>query len=349
MRALLLTILFAFGSLASTAAQTYESTNKGTRTEIMLRVQRVESTSSACALVYPDGKAHYEIAMANGTAVYEGMLAPDSQGQLKLLLPAVAAIDPSSIVQKTRVDDIDMVLVSVSTPNGLHNLRFSDPSTRKPVKQAIDPVLKWLSSMNHQHLPELKKAKATNCLPQDSFDPGSGKSSARLAAAMGHAMAEHMLMRMSVFGADETLLHERCVLVLPGGQYHYENTTVTEDNKRSTKVYAGALGEDEVAHLKEILGSPAIRNAEHTAEPPNGLPARDVESLELVIPRENQVQTLRIFSVSGVNSAFRNVKVDSDLDRRTIDPLRSFVHTSIEKRKGIEPVPNAAPNNCASY
>src|SRR5438270_12508568 len=167
MRPLLLTILLAFASLAPAAGQTYQSTNKGTRTAIMLRVQRVERSSSACALVYPDGKAHYELALANGTAVFEGMLPAENQSQLKSLLPAVAEIDPGSILQKTRIEEIDMVLVSVPTPGGaMHNLRFSDSSTRKPVKGAIDPLLKWLGSMNHQHLPELKNTKATNCMPQ---------------------------------------------------------------------------------------------------------------------------------------------------------------------------------------
>lgn len=56
-----------------------------------------------------------------------------------------------------------------------------------------------------------------------------------------------------------------------------------------------------------------------------------------------------MFSVSGVYSAFRNVKVNSDLDHHTVDPLRSLIHTSIEKRKGVEPIADAAPNNCTSY
>lgn len=305
MRALLLVVLVASALLAPAAAQTYESTHKGTRTPIIIRVQRVERSSAACALVYPGGKAHYETSTLNGIAVYEGMLPDESQSQLKSILPAVAEIDPSSIVQKTRIDEVDMVLVSVPTPNGVHNLQFSDPSTRKPVKPAIDPLLKWLSSMGHQHLPELKNAKATNCLPQDSFDPGSGKAPAPIAAAMGHAMSERMLMRMSIFGSDENVMHERCVLVLPGGQYRYENTAIGENNKRASRVYAGALDADELAHLKEMLESPAIRNAEHTAEAPNGIEARDLESLELMIPRENQVQTLHVFSVSGVYSAFK--------------------------------------------
>ncbi len=322
---------------------------KGTRTPIVMRVQRLERYSSACAVVYPDGRAHYEMTLGNGTSVYEGMLPADSQNQLKSLLAAVAAIDPGSIVHKTRIDDVDMVLVSVATPNGLHNLEFSDPSTRKPVKEAIDPVLRWLAGMNRQHLPELKKAKATNCIPADAFEPGSGKTPARIAAAMGRSMSEHMLMRISVFGADEDALRERCVLVLPGGQYRYENTSVGEHDERSTRVYAGALDADELARLKEILDSPGIRNAEHKAEAPNGLPARDIESIELTIPRDDQVQVLRMFSATGVGAAFTTVKVDSDLDARAMNPLRSFIHTAIEKRKGVEPINNAVANRCSEY
>lgn len=345
MRRYLCSALLVLAACSLGNAQTYESTVKTTRTAFVLRVQRVERYSSACAVVYPGDKVHYE----QGLGVYEGTLSGQAAEQVQLLVPPLEQIDPSAIAHHTRLEDVDMVIVNVPTARGVRNLQFSDSAVRKPFKTAMDPTLKWLGSLSHQHLAEVKGAKPGACMPQDSVEPGSAKTPPALSAAMGRSMGEHMLLRAYFFGADESLLHERCMLVLPGGEYRYETSSIAEDNKRNTKVYAATLTPEELSTLKQILDEPQIKDAEHTAEPPNGLPARDVESIELTIPRPDRLQTLKLFNVTGVASQFVNTKVTTDLDEHAMRPLRAFLHNSIEKRKGVTPIANAAPNRCSSY
>jgi hypothetical protein len=329
--------------------EVFHSEVKGSRTPIVLRVQRQERYTWSCALVYPGDKVHYETRAMNGTVVHEGALPAESASQLHALIPALEQIDPNSIQHKARLEDVDIVLVGVAAGNGVHNLYFADPSTRKPFKNQVDPLLKWLANLGREHLPQPAGIKSNNCMPQDSFDPGATNAPPAVTKVVAQRMSEHMLLRVQTFGMDEGLSHDRCILVLPEGQYRYEDHTVGDTGREDTKVYAGSLDGDETAELKKILNDPAIANAQHTATAPNGVAASDIDSIELVIPRGDHVQRLDYYSVTGKRAAFENVKVTTDLDDRALHPLNSFLRNSIEKRRGIAPVPNAAPNHCASY
>jgi len=352
MRAILAVLLVMFCGFAAVAqrqtGEVFSSEVKGTRTPITLRVQRQEAHTWSCVLVYPSDKAHFETRSMNGPVVLEGQLTAESAAQLHALIPALQQIDPNSIQRKTRLDDVDIVLVGVAAGNGVHNLYFADPSTRKPFKSQVDPLLKWLASLSHEHLAQVASTKSNACMPQDKFDPGAANAPPAITTAMAQRMSEHMLVRVQMFGMDEGLTHDRCILILPEGQYRYEDRTVTDD-RENTRVYAGTLDGDETADLKKILDDPAIATAQHTATPPNGVAGSDIDSTELMIPRGDHVQRLDYYSITGKRAAFEGVKVTTDVDDPALRPLNGFLRSSIERRKGSAPVPNAAPNHCSSY
>lgn len=345
-----LVIFCVFSAAAQVqTGEVFNSEVKGTRTPITLRVQRQQQYTWSCALVYPGDKVHFETRSMNGPVVLEGQLPAESASQLHALVPALQQIDPNSIPRKTRLDDVDIVLVGVAAGNGVHNLYFADPSTRKPFKGEVDPLLKWLASLSHEHLAQVASTKSNACMPQDAFDPGAASAPPAITAAMARRMSEHMLVRVQIFGMDEGVTHDRCILILPEGQYRYEDRTVSDGGRENAKVYAGTLDGDETADLKKILDDPSIASAQHTATPPNGVGASDIESTELMIPRGDHVQRLDYYSITGRRSAFEDVKVTTDVDDRTLRPLNGFLRNSIEKRKGSTPIPNAVPNQCSSY
>ena len=352
MKRLIATLVFpvALAAGAQThSGQVFRAETKGTRTEIVLRIQRMERTANSCAVVYPGDKVHYEVRAMNGTEVMEGPLPAESAAQLHAFIAGLQQIEPQAIQRKTRLNDVDQVLISVPAASGMKNRHFQDSDTRKPFKEQVEPAIKWLGSLHGQHLPKLANAQPNNCVPQDTFDPGSSNAPAAVSAAMAQNMEKRLLMRAHVFGLDEGMIRNRCILVTPTGDYRYETMWNDRDGRQESKVYTGTLDGDELADLKKVLDTPSIRDAQHTAGPPSGVEARDIETMRLTVPRGDHVQQLDVYSFTGVRAASANVKVTSDIDDRTVAPLRLFLRDSIEKRKGAQPNANAAPNDCARY
>jgi hypothetical protein len=336
---------------ASASAQVYEATTKSVTTRFVLRMQRQESRSASCVIVYPDHRAHYEMITALGTQVFEGPLNAESAKQVDALLQPLAAIDPRAIAHKSQFEELDLVIVNVMTPRGLSNLQFSDSSTRKPFKAAMDPTLKWLAGA-HKGLATLPESKKDNCVPGSGATDAAPKQEPPLMSRrQAQVLSQHLLFRADTFNADEGIVNESCVAVAPDGRYRYETRTTSEAGSvTSAKLFEGSVDPAELARLREILAEPALRNSTHNPEPSNGVRARNSESIELAIPREDHLQRLRFFANSGLGyrepTPAAQVMV-TDTDTKLLKPVRSWLKESIEKRKGSTAIAGGKPNHCS--
>jgi hypothetical protein len=354
MRALGLALLLAATTMSSAvaSAQVFETTSKSVNATFLLRMQRQERTSASCVIVYPDHRAHFEIITAMGTQVYEGPLTAENATQLDALLQPLRTIDGRTIVHKSQMEDLDLVIVNVMTARGLSNLQFSDPSTRKPFRTAMDPALKWLSAARKGLASVPDATKKNNCVPQSDTEEAPKAEPPVMSARQAQALSRYLLFRADTFNTDEGIVNESCVAVSPDGRYHYETrTTSGQGSITSAKVFAGTIDADEMARLREVLAEPALLNSTHFPEPPNGVIARNHESIEFAIPREDHLQRLRFFSNSGV--AYREPTPAAaqvplvDMDSKLLKPIRAWLKESIEKRKGANAVPGATPNHCS--
>ncbi len=332
------------------SAQTFESSAHAVNTNFLLRIQRQDNTSASCVVVYPDHRAHYEMITGFGTLVAEGPLSPASAQEMDGLLQPLSSIDPRTITHKSQFDTLDIVIVNVMTARGLLNLHFSDPSVRKPFKASIDPALKWFAAAR-KGLPPVEASKKNNCVPENPNAPSPTQPEMpQLSARQAHALSLRMLFRADIFETDEGVVHESCTTITPDGRYRHETRTTSEAGAVSTaKVFEGKVDDAELSRLKEILNEPALVDSAHYPAPPNGVRARNSETVELSIPREDRLQKLRFFSKSGlayVEPTPANQIVTTDTDEKLLKPIRSWLKDSIEKHKDAL-VPDGKPNHCS--
>ena len=346
MRAILTLLLCIFSTLAS--AQVFESTTHAVQTSFLLRMQRQETTSASCVLVYPDHRAHYEIVTSTGTQVYEGALTPANADQFDALLKSLGTIDPAQITHKSHIDELDIVLINLMTQRGVLNLHFSDPSTRKPFKAALDPALKWMGSAR-KGLPSMPDSKKNNCTPQSGDAPPPKTEPPLMSARQAEALSHYLLFRANTFRTDEGYIDESCVAVTPDGRYRYETQSLDRDGVvTKAKVFGGTIDSDEMAKLRKILAEPAFANSTHYPEPPNGVAARNSEIVEFEIPREDRLQRLRFFSNSGlgyIDPAAAAQMTITDTDAKLLKPIRAWMKDSVEKRKSE--IGDTKPTRCS--
>ena len=231
------------------------------------------------------------------------------------------------------------------------NLHFSDPSVRKPFKAQMDPALKWFAAAR-RGLPAVDVSKKNNCVPENSNGAPSKPEPPQLSAQQAHALSQRLLFRADIFETDEGVVHESCAAVAPDGRYRYEvRTTSQAGTVTSAKVFEGTVDDPQLSRLRDILSEPALVDSTHYPDAPNGVRARNSETIELSIPREDRLQRLRFFSKSGlayVEPTPANQVVTTDMDDKLLKPIRSWLKDSIEKRKSAA-VPDAKPNHCSLF
>jgi hypothetical protein len=150
--------------------------------------------------------------------------------------------------------------------------------------------------------------------------------------------AQTLMERLYVMRAETTVFDQMsgmthtCVLVYPDGRMRLERTFQSNDGgQQQTKVYLDTLSDPDLKALEAVLDEQKFQ--EIKTAPPHGGIVKDMDTLNISIPREHTMQ----------NIAFVNAAERKPFDKA----LKPFLNSlkNLEKRK--VPVAKSEPsNNC---
>lgn len=114
--------------------------------------------------------------------------------------------------------------------------------------------------------------------------------------------------------------------------------------KMNASVFEGAISEDELQALGQLLDATDLRNLHHQNQM-SGTRMQEALVISLSIPREQETQQLLFSSYrnSGPHGEHAGAVID---DISLIQPLQKWLKASIENKKPA-PVKSAKPNSCA--
>jgi len=341
----------------------------------LLRMQHVTEGEDVCVLLQRNGAYHYERVLPSRAQVYEGLIPDSAIAELQPVINGDELVHltqdmiPIQLVTYHR-DEVDL---NLSRGNHWQTLRFVDSDSRKPFRQSLDPLMKWLEKLpgsDHRQLSE--DAGKNNCLPPqaertdlDKRPASETQRSPARPAKSSQSGAPAYLMRIIMDQFGEGQGSRTCVVVYPGGLYHLEkskqkyyqegiyqpdNADTALQGKTRADVFEQSLDPGSIASLRGLLDDPALANSQHSSLPV-GVRYTDADITLLDIPRDMKVQRLAFSNYFGTDGArtrmnaggIANRHIDSAND--LLNPLRKWLKKNVDSGKATR-LKGIAGNNC---
>lgn len=331
----------------------------------LLRLEQTTEDSKVCVLLHRNGEFHLEHTRSDETSVSEGKLPEADFLKLKQALDndELQKISQPQIVPPLLYSMNDQLQVNVFRTDHWQNLLFPDSSSQIPFRQPLKPLVAWLSALHNEPHRELSEDEGkNNCLTpgkirlkirtKDSIPALAGAKSNENAPSSAASEGVKprprypnlFLMRYSRDHFSTGTLERTCVIVNPAGHFRMEKGSQQISYKMKESVFEGAVPENELRELRQILDAPELKNERHQ-NLLEGLVVHDAEVTSLSVPREKEIQKLVFSSYFGSPSGSKQAS-SSDDDTSPIEPIRKWLKTSIESQK-LKPLKSALPNNCA--
>src|SRR5437868_4181190 len=164
-RLLLLNILCSVLTALTALGQALASTESAP----LMRMERQTRDEDVCILVRGDGQYHLErVALGLGKSrVFEESFPADSVSQLEQMLNVdeLKQISQNQIKMELVGEDLDHVLLAINRPNGWQSLNFPTGKSRKPFRNSVDPLVKWLERSMQQPHPLPPNTPTRRCMP----------------------------------------------------------------------------------------------------------------------------------------------------------------------------------------
>jgi len=332
----------------------------------LVRIERQIRVEDTCMLVRNNGQYHLErVVLGLGqTRIFEGTLPAESFSQLQQMLNTdeVKQLSQSQIKMELVGEDLDHLLLAVNRPTGWQSLNFPTGKSRKPYKNSLDPLVKWLDRNMQQQNPLPPQAPG-RCMPTspnsnstqstaEAKAPGleapttdsttqAAKNPYLLRIIEDHIMADTSSTTSGAWQQNIGQKMERtCMIVYQSGRYRMEKSKQELNAPLRTEVFHDALSEGQIKELRQILDAPDLANLQHQTTSV-GLTVKEGETVNLVVPRGASTQKLSFASYFGVRTQEVGLKdnlhtgVDAELP--IIKPLRNWLKTNVESRKaGME-------------
>lgn len=322
---------------AAASAQTGNPTAPG----FLTRLQRVRDHEDVCVLVARDGNYRLERRFLNETHVYVGVLPyADLQGlETVLNNDRLRNISPQEIPRTLVHDSRDLVLVDIYRKEITQHLSFPGGDSRKPFRDAVDPVLERLADIEKADHTEISESSASHCLPAGSLVPQASPSS--------------FLMILARTRVSNGLADASCVIIYRNGRYRKERKTQPfglEARKMKLQVGSGQIEPSSISRLETLLDSEPLASLRHDAIQPHW--SRESEITELLIPRPSGAQQLHFSNEFGIPGdpleagGASGMTAQLDPQERAIEPIRSWLKKNVEHTKLAE-TPTTEATNCA--
>lgn len=334
-----------------------------------VRLERQTREENVCMLVQKDGRYHLERTTTGHSRVFIGSLDASAMTELGPLLTAnqLVELKQAQIESTGAGQDIDQVMITITRPTGRQTLTFASAKSRKPFKEQIDPILRWLDRNKQQQNP-VADAPPSRCIPQQMAKAGEGVPSRNPsnpymmrividlyekagggAFSLNKGTASEEVGGMTKTPTVDALgfkITRTCAVVYESGRYRSERSVKESGITTKSEVYRDTLDKAQLAALREALDNPKLAALPNNSAP--GYFAREGELISMAVPREKGVQSVVFasFAPRPASAELGEVVYTALMANVGLtNPFRKWVKQSIDEHKGAL-VKEAPLNNC---
>jgi hypothetical protein len=209
----------------------------------LLRIERLQPGEAVCALVDDDGTYRLEKLFRAKAEMYTGKASNDEVEQLiQILGNAQLRTSQEKVLGEMVSDTLDALDLAIWRQRGWQTLSFHNPSSRKPFKDELDPLLRWFQNLQKSRPAAVKvEGAATRCLPAKELRQETRQTEEpMLAPASSEAK---YLFRFYSSEVARGRVDGSCTVVFADGTY-----------RRETR--GGQVSTDSLVELKHLLDSP---------------------------------------------------------------------------------------------
>ena len=339
MRRMLISLLLAASGVALAQPVAGTSGTLGSTAQPVLRMERLQPGEAACVLFQEDGTYRLEKLFRSKAEMYIGKAGSDQVEQLKQILGSarLRKVSQENIGGDIMSDTLDTLDVAIWRERGWQTLSFRNPSSRKPFKDDIDPLLQWFQSIQKKRPAAIKvEGAATRCLPANKFQSRTTQVAETAPAATGHLQTTY-LFRFLSSTFDRGVFEGTCTVVFSDGTYRREKRFQRFGGSNTDRSYGGQVSAESLADLKRVLDLPDLKNA--ASDTGKEQWASDTEGSTVFIPRENGIQHLVFKSEFNTLGRASNPGWLSNMDyhvsdQKTISPLKRWMKDHTDKIEG---------------
>ena len=218
-------------------------------------------------------------------------------------------------------ENIDHLLLAVNRPNGWQSLNFPTGKSRKPFKNSLDPLVKWLERNMQQQNP-LPPQAPSRCVPsgENSTQTAAQAKAPGLEAPTAESTAQaaknpYLLRIIEDHIQSDTAtntsgswgqavgqkMERTCIIVYQSGRYRFEKSKQELNAPLRTEVHHDTLSDEQIKELRQVLDAPDLANLHHETAGA-GLTIKEGETVNLAIPRGTSTQKLSFASYFGVRT-----------------------------------------------
>lgn len=325
----------------------------------LLRMERMLANENQCVLLRGDGQFHFEGEVRDSMQIFEGTVSPADLQKVEHLVNSDEILQLSQEkIAAPLIGFPDELFVSVARPGHWQNLRFPTPDTRKPFRESLDPLLKWMDGLHNQkHVTLSEDAGRRNCLPPGNIEfstrPAASENSqsaprapqpANRSSESPTSLPPAFAMRMLESRFQGGQLEKSCLIVYATGRYHREQRTQRAGEPSvTTRIFEGSLQPAQLQQLHAVLNDPELQQRAFK-QPPSTLAVQELDYVTLTIARGAQNQDLNFWRFFG---AFRTgtarMPNADDNGMKHLKPLKQW----LKPLEDSPPAPlDAMPNNC---
>jgi hypothetical protein len=290
---------------------------------------------------------------ASHANVFEGTLPESTVQELRSMVDAdqLRQLAQDQIKVSFMSESLDQFMISVFRDERWKHLTFATSSTRKPYKNSLDPLLKWLDQLQKNSRTPSENLVANRCIPQtenpanvaSASTPAAPNATKQPSANQSVAGSNPYLMRMIRDHYYRGEGQRTCVIVYDNGTYRTEKSKQVMGASASAEVFQDSVDQAAIRDLREILEAPDLK----TAKPGGGglgASNREGEVTILLIPRKDQVQQLSFSSLFAVEGSLENISKGIDNDLGLLKPVQKWVKANTDSKK--TPVKDASATDC---
>ncbi len=314
----------------------------------LLRIERLQAGEAVCALVDDDGTYRLEKLFRAKAEMYTGKASNDEIEQLIQILenPQLRTLSQEKVVGEMISDTLDALDLAIWRQREWQTLSFHNPSSRKPFKDELDPLLRWFQKLQKGRPAAVKvEGAASRCVPAKELRQDTRKTDELMGAPAGSEAKYLFRFYSSEFARERA--ESNCTVVFADGTYRRETRFQPIFGSKTDRSYSGQVSTDSLAELKHLLDSPDLKKAH--SDPGKELLAGDLEGSAVYIPRENEIQHLRFASQFNTHIPPLNLGGMSNMayhiaDHKVLDPLKHWVKQHTDKLEGGSETGKAVDN-----
>jgi len=349
MRRMLISVLLALSNVA--LAQTIPGSDQALSPtpQPVLRVERLQPGEAVCVLFQEDGTYRLEKLFRSKAEMYTGRASNGQVEQLTQILgnAQLRKLSQENLTGEIVSDTLDTLDLAIWRQRGWQTLSFHSPSSRKPFKDELDPLLRWFQNLQKSRPAAVKvEGAATRCLPAKELRLQTRQTAEPMVPPARIEPVYLFRFHSSEFARGKVKM--TCTVVFTDGIYRREERFQPLNSSKTDRSYGGQIDADSLAELKVVLDSSDIKNARSDIGREQW--AGDGESSAVDIPRENETQHLAFASefnthIHPLDQGGMSNMAYHVADQKVLDPLKNWMKRHTDKLEGGSET-GGAVNDC---